>query len=169
MDIRGEVPQDYAAIQEVIRSAFATAEYSDGNEAELVARLRRSDSYIPALSLVAEEAEQIIGYIMFTKANVGEAIVLALAPLAVLPEYQQQGVGRALVKSGHEIAMMLGYTHSVVLGSNQYYPQFGYVPAHTLGIEAPFVVPKENFMAMALRESKPLQGTMTYDAAFGIE
>ena len=110
-----------------------------------------------------------VSKIMFTKANVGEAIVLALAPLAVLPEYQQQGVGRALVKSGHEIALMLGYTHSVVLGSNQYYPQFGYVPAHTLGIEAPFVVPKENFMAMALRESKPLQGTMTYDAAFGIE
>lgn len=167
--IRREESRDYEAIDSVIRAAFMGAEHSDGNEAELVASLRQSEAYIPDLSLVAEKDEQIVGYIMFTKAKVGQSMVLALAPLAVLPKYQRQGVGRALVKKGHAIAAAQGFTHSVVLGSERYYPQFGYVPAHKLGIKAPFVVPDENFMAISFQEDGILQGMMTYDAAFGIE
>ncbi|MBD8976203.1 MAG: N-acetyltransferase [Veillonella magna] len=169
MRIRREESRDYEAIDSVMRAAFMGAEHSDGNEAELVASLRQSEAYIPDLSLVAEKDEQIVGYIMFTKAKVGQSMVLALAPLAVLPKYQRQGVGRALVKKGHAIAAAQGFTHSVVLGSERYYPQFGYVPAHKLGIKAPFVVPDENFMAISFQEDGILQGMMTYDAAFGIE
>lgn len=167
--IRREESRDYEAIDSVIRAAFMGAEHSDGNEAELVASLRQSEAYIPDLSLVAEKDEQIVGHIMFTKAKVGRSMVLALAPLAVLPKYQRQGVGRMLVKKGHAIAAAQGFTHSVVLGSERYYPQFGYVPAHKLGIKAPFVVPDENFMAISFQEDGILQGMMTYDAAFGIE
>lgn len=66
---------------------------------------------------------------MFTKLKNGEAVILALAPLSVLPQYQRQGVGTALVNEGHKIAKDLGYSYSVVLGSEKYYPRFGYEPA----------------------------------------
>ena len=117
MNIRKEKPKDYKAIYAVVRDAFGSAEHADGNEQDLVNALRKGKAYIPELSLVAEENEKIIGHIMFTKARVGENVVLALAPLSVLPEYQRKGIGTALIKEGHRIAQELGYGYSVVLGS----------------------------------------------------
>lgn len=73
----------------VIKEAFTNAEHSDGNEHELVTKLRKSDSFISQLSLVAEINGKIVGHILFTKAIVGNNIVLVLAPLSVLPEYQK--------------------------------------------------------------------------------
>ena len=84
---------------------------------------------------------------MFTKAKVEDKVVLALAPLSVLPEYQRQGVGTALIEEGHRIAKELNYEYSIVLGSETYYPRTGYLPANMFGITAPFEVPQENFMA----------------------
>ena len=72
---------------------------------------------MPELSLVAEEHGEIIGHILFTEAKVGEDTVLALAPLSVKPGYQRQGVGAALIRQGHKIAGELGYSWSLVLGS----------------------------------------------------
>ncbi len=84
-----------------MKTAFETAEKSDGNEAELVEVLRKSNSYITELSLVAVENGRIVGHILFTKAYVGEHVVLALAPLSVLPKYQRKGIGFALIREGH--------------------------------------------------------------------
>lgn len=113
MNIRKEEIKDYKAIYAVVRDAFGSAEHADGNEQDLVNALRKGTAYIPELSLVAEENKKIIGHIMFTKARVGENIVLALAPLSVLPEYQRKGIGIALIKEGHRIAQELGYGYSV--------------------------------------------------------
>ena len=89
-------------------------------------------------------------------------------PLAVLPEYQKKGVGRALVLEGHRIAKDLGFHYSVVLGSETYYPKMGYVPANNYGIKAPFDVPDENFMAIKLQENSPaIEGTVIYAKEFG--
>ena len=74
------------------------------------------NSFIPKLSLVAIEDEKIVGYILFTKAFVNSIEVLALAPLSVLPKYQNRGIGLSLIKEGHRIAHELGYRYSVVLG-----------------------------------------------------
>lgn len=170
MRIRKERPEDYHTIDTVIRDAFACAEHADGNEQDLVIALRKSENYIPELSLVAEEKGKITGHIMFTKARVGDTEVLALAPLSVLPEYQRKGIGTALIKEGHKIARELGYGYSVVLGSETYYPRVGYVPADTLGILPPFDVPKENFMAYKIDDSAlEISGTIKYAEAFGIE
>ena len=107
---------------------------------------------------------------MFTKARVGENVVLALAPLSVLPEYQRKGIGTALIKEGHRIAQELGYGYSVVLGSEKYYPGAGYVPADTLGILPPFDVPRENFMAYKIDENfQKVNGVIEYAKEFGIE
>lgn len=169
MIIRKERPRDYDAIYLVVKEAFRSAEHADGNEQDLVALLREGKSYIPELALVAEIHGEIVGHIMFTKAKVGESLVLALAPLSVLPGHQRKGIGTALVTQGHKIAKELGYGYSVVLGSEKYYPRMGYVPADTLGILPPFEVPKENFMAYKLQENAArINGTMEYAKEFGL-
>lgn len=104
MIIRTEQPTDHENIYSVVKTAFDTAEQSDGNEQNLVNALRTSSAFIPELSLVAEENEKIIGHIMFTKLQIGTETILALAPLSVLPQNQKQGVGTALVMAGHHIA-----------------------------------------------------------------
>ena len=75
----------------------------------------------------------------------------------------------ALIQAGHKAARALGYAYSVVLGSADYYPRFGYVPADMLGILPPFEVPRENFMACKLTSSAPaISGTIVYAKAFGL-
>lgn len=169
MGIRQERQADYEAVYEVVKTAFATAEHSDGTEQDLVAALRHSPSFIPELSLVAVLDGKIVGHILFTKAAVGGRTELALAPLSVLPACQRQGIGRALMAEGHCIAKRLGFDYSIVLGHPGYYPKAGYRPASLYGIKAPFEVPDENFMALKLNPSAGvLDGTVKYDAAFGI-
>ncbi|GAB6129321.1 hypothetical protein JCM17204_19120 [Blautia stercoris] len=105
----------------------------------------------------------------FTKAVVQGVEVLALAPLSVLPDYQNRGIGLSLMKEGHSIAHKLGYEYSVVLGHSKYYPKAGYIPASECGIKAPFEVDDESFMALNLNGSQnKLNGVIEYDKAFGV-
>lgn len=169
MKIRQEREFDHAAVYEVVKAAFASAEHSDGNEQDLVAAMRNSGAFVPELSLVAEVDGTIVGHILFTRADVDGHTVLALAPLSVLPTYQKQGIGLALMAEGHRIAKELGFDYSVVLGHAEYYPKAGYRPASRFGIKAPFDVADENFMAVKLNpDAKELHGVMRYDAAFGL-
>ena len=168
--IREEEEKDYDQIYSVVKNAFDCAEHADGNEPDLVNALRRGEAYIPELSLVAEAEGKIVGHIMFTKASVNEHTVLALAPLSVLPEYQRTGVGTALIAAGHEMATRLGYSYSIVLGSETYYPRLGYVPAALYGIYPPFDVPGENFMAYKLNGDRPdVTGIVRYAEEFCID
>ena len=167
--IRQENKNDYEEVYNVIKTAFETAEHSDGNEQDLVVALRKSDNFIPELSLVAVMDNKIVGYILFTKIKIGKQEELALAPLGVLPEYQKQGIGTKLIEQGHKIAKKLGYHYSIVLGSEKYYTKFGYIPASQYGIKAPFEVPNENFMAIKLNDfEKEITGTVEYAKEFGI-
>ncbi len=170
MRIRAETEQDYADTEQVVRSAFEHAEHADGNESELVHDLRSSAAFIPELSLVAEADGIIIGHIMFTRAYVEENVVLALAPLSVLPEYQRHGIGKALIAEGHRIAGKAGYAYSVVLGDTDYYGRMGYSSAGSLGINAPPGIQEEYLMACKLRDKTPvLNGIIRYAAEFGLE
>lgn len=167
MLIRKEETADYEAVYLVVKKAFDSAEHADGNEPELVNALRKGNCFIPQLSLVAETDGKIVGHILFTKAEVEGNTVLALAPLSVLPEYQRQGVGTALIKEGHRIARESGYGYSIVLGSENYYPRLGYLPADTFGIKPPFDVPDENFMAYKLDDNAPdIHGFVKYAKEF---
>lgn len=169
MIIRQETQQDFEAVYQLIQEAFSTVEHRDGNEQDLVSDLRNSASFVPPLSLVAEIDGKVVGHILFTKATVGEDPVLVLAPLSVLPAFQRQGIGAALIKRGHAIAEDLGFAYSLVLGSETYYPRFGYLPASQFGIEIPKGMPEANFMAVQLREdAKPIRGAVTYAKEFGI-
>lgn len=169
LEIRQEQPADYDAVYQVVKEAFARAEHSDGNEQDLVSALRKSEAFIPELSLVAVEDNRIVGHILFTEAVVGNTKVLALAPLSVLPAYQNRGIGLSLIRQGHAVAARLGYPYAVVLGHANYYPKAGYVPASRYGISAPFPVEDESFMAVCLSgNAERLEGMMEYDKAFGI-
>lgn len=169
VEIRRETKEDCEEIYNVVKRAFETAKHSDGNEHELVSALRKSSVYIPELSLAAVRDGKIAGYIMLTKIKIGGYEELALAPLAVLPEYQRQGIGAGLINYAHKTAERLGYHYSVVLGSETYYPKFGYLPASRYGIKAPFDVPDKNFMAVKLNDFKEdIKGTVRYAAEFGI-
>lgn len=169
MIIRQETSQDYNEVYDVIKEAFKEAEHRDGTEQDLVAALRKGDSFISELSIVAEVDGKIVGHIMFTEGKVGEDTVLVLAPLSVVPEFQKQGVGTALIKEGHKVAKALGYEYSLVLGSEVYYPRFGYVPAVQFGVELPEGMPSENFMAIKLQDNrKSISGLVVYAKEFGI-
>ena len=105
---------------------------------------------------------------MMSKAKVGEETALALAPLAVLPSFQKQGIGTSLVETANEIASKLGYSLSLVLGDSLYYSRLGYKPSTGFGIKIPFDVPEENCMAISLNgENKIYEGEVVYDEAFG--
>ena len=74
-----------------------------------------------------------------------------------------------LIEQGHKIAKQLGYHYSIVLGSENYYPKFGYIPAIQYGIQAPFDVANENFMAVKLNDADTgIQGVVQYAKEFGI-
>ena len=161
--------EDYEDVYNVIKTAFKTAQHSDGNEHELVKSLRTSDSFIPKLSLVAIKDNKIVGYILFTKVTIGFNEEIALAPLAVLPDYQKQGIGSKLIKKAHKMAKHLGYHYSIVLGSEKYYKKFGYMPAIKYGIKPPFDVKSENFMAIKLKDTNiKIQGVVKYSKEFGL-
>ena len=167
--IRQENKNDYEQVYNVVKKAFEMAEESDGNEQDLVVALRNSESFIPELSLVAIIDNKIVGYILFTKIKIGEYEELTLAPLAILPEYQRQGIGSKLIERGHKIAKELGYHYSVVLGSEKYYPKLGYIPTIQYGIKAPFDVQSENFMAIKLNDTNTeIKGEVKYAKEFGI-
>ena len=169
IEIRQENKKDYAEVYNVIKKAFMSAEHCDGNEQDLVVNLRESNNFIPELSLVAIDDNKIVGYILFTKIRIGRYEELALAPLAVLPEYQKQGIGKKLIEEGHKKAKKLGYHYSIVLGSERYYPKFGYVPASQYGIKAPFEALNENFMAIKLNDTDvKITGVVEYAKEFGI-
>ena len=124
MHIRCETLSDYTVIAEVNTLAFG-----QGNEAKLVEEIRRSDCYISELSLVAEIENIVVGHILFSYINlVGEETleVLGLAPLAVHPQFQRQGIGSALIKAGLELADKRREPIVIVLGHPHFYTRFGF-------------------------------------------
>lgn len=172
INIRQETEKDYKLSEAVVEKAFKDAEYSDHKEQILVDKLRKSDVFIPELSLVAEVNKEIIGHIMLTKIFIenedNRYESLALAPVSVLPEYQNKGIGSKLINQSLRIAKELGYKSVIVLGHDKYYPRFGFRPASIWGIKAPFDVPNESFMALELEEKslENVTGSVVYGKEF---
>lgn len=170
INIRQENKNDYDSVYNLVKEAFAHALHSDGDEQNLVTRLRKSDAFVPELSLVVEVDGEIVGHIMFTKIGIGnsDTLALGLAPLSVLPKVQNNGIGGKLIEIGHQIAKNLGYVYSVVLGHEDYYPRFGYKPASVYGIKPPFPVDDKNFMVIKLIEGENMSvsGTVSYAKEF---
>lgn len=145
--IRQETQEDHQAVY-----ALNTLAFGQSNEAQLVDKLRVSEAFVPELSLVAISHEKVVGHILLTKISIipHNTVSLALAPMAVMPGHQRQGVGEALIQHGLLKARDLNFSSVIVLGHAEYYPKFGFLPAEKWGIRAPFEVPSEAFMALEL-------------------
>jgi putative acetyltransferase len=170
VDVRPEIRADERAISEIHRLAFG----GDG-EAKLVEALRETESYIPALSLVALQGGRVMGHVLFTNvelvpdddANGGPRPILSLAPLAVHPEVQKQGIGRTLVESGLRRASTRIEPLVVVLGHPEYYPKFGFVPAAQYEIRNPFPTDDSHYMARRMPAYRPAgPATVRYPPEF---
>lgn len=172
INIRQEALVDYPIVFDLIEQAFRDEIISDKKEQFLVERLRKSDGFIPKLSLVAEANQKIVGYILLTKiiieTNTESVTSLALAPVAVLPTFQMKGIGGRLIEEAHHIAKGLGYTSVILLGHETYYPKFGYKLLKEFNITLPFVAPKENCMAIELIPDalKNKEGKVIYPKEF---
>lgn len=170
--IRQEKENDYKLAEDVVERSFKNAEHTDHTEHFLVAKLRTSDNFVPELSLVAEVNGRIIGHVMLTKLLIenGDKIYdsLALAPVSVLPEYQNNGIGSKLIRESLNVAKEMGFKSVIVLGHDKYYPRFGFRPTTIWGIKAPFDVPAEAFMALELEAGSldGVTGTVVYGKEF---
>lgn len=133
--IRTETESDQEAIRRVNKAAFET-----GAEARLVDALRAGG--FVEVSLVAEIDTEIVGHILFSRLNIDTGAetlkAVSLAPMAVLPDYQNRGIGSALVEAGLHACRELGNRVIAVLGHPDYYPRFGFSAELASPLENPF-------------------------------
>lgn len=172
VNIREERVDDYESTELVVEKAFRNTEHTDHKEHFLVDKLRKSEAFVPKLSLIAELDEKIVGHAMFTKLMIKkddkEYTSLALAPVSVLPEYQNKGIGSLLIREGLKIANEIGFKSVIVLGHSEYYPRFGFKAASLWNIKAPFEVPEDNFMVLKLEDRclDNISGIVVYPKEF---
>lgn len=167
MDIRTEKPEDLEAVRNVNIAAFGRE-----NEANLVDRLRGTGS---TFSWVAVQSDRIVGHLFFSLVTVEgkcskNLSILGLAPVAVLPNYQRQGIGTRMIREGLKECGRSGFQAVVVLGYPDFYSRFGFIPASRNSLRCEYDVPDEAFMVLEL-ESGALQdcrGTVKYRSEFSL-
>lgn len=141
---------DIDAVLSVERAAFAR-----DDEADLVAALLRDPTARPSLSLLAFVETRPVGHALFTRVALagasGNVRAAILAPLAVLPDFQRRGIGRALMERGASLLAASGVQLLFVLGEPSYYTRSGFVPAIPWGLRAPYpIVPEAAWMVRPL-------------------
>ncbi len=166
--IRAEVAADLPAIRRVVVAAFGSDE-----EADLVERIRASDQYVPELALVALVDGELVGHVMISGATLvtdqGERRIVMLAPLAVTPAFQGQGIGAALTRAAVGRADEMGEPLVTVEGSPRYYGALGFEHSvrHGIEIELPEWAPAEAAQVILLDAyDAALQGRVVYPPAF---
>ncbi len=153
MNIREATDSDLNDVLRIESEAFG-----HDKEAHLVRDLLEDPSAKPLFSLIAFQQDRAVGHILFTTVRLSETeervSAVILAPLAVLPDVQKQGVGGKLIERGLELLSQSGVDLVFVLGHPAYYPRYGFSPAGRLGFEAPYPIPDEHadaWMVQALR------------------
>lgn len=154
MIIRRERQEEFPQIYDLVKIAFQTAQVSNGKEQDFVDQLRSGGNYIPELALVAEEDGKLIGHMMLTETYIvngdNKFKCLYLAPISVVLEYRNKGIGSSLIKESFRLAKEMGYTSVVLVGDPVYYHRFGFQTAANLGIKSTHEIPDENVMVCEL-------------------
>jgi putative acetyltransferase len=163
--IREERPEDTKAVREVYIGAFGQE-----LEADLVDQMRQRCDDL--LALVAVMEGRIVGHILFSPAVIERrkrtVHGMALAPMAVLPEYQRQGIGSQMVRAGIEALKQVECAFIILVGLPTYYPRFGFEPASRYKIRSEWAVPRDAFMVLVLDEQQKdaLSGVAKYRPEF---
>lgn len=165
--VRPEASADAIGVRRVHELAFGQPD-----EATLVDDLRQDPSYVAELSIVGEVDGEIIAHILLTVGGLPGrrdwTPVLLLAPMAVLPKYQNMGIGSFLLERALAACKQSGRADFVVVvGHPNYYARFGFVAAETFGIMVPFSVPPQSVMVLRLGFIIPEPGVIMYPSPFG--
>lgn len=160
--IRDEIASDANAISDVTVAAFKTLAISNHTEQFIVEALRAADAL--TISLVAELEGRVVGHIAFSPVSIsdGSANWYGLGPVSVLPEYQRQGIGGALIEEGLARLKRIGASGCCLVGHPEYYRRFGF--RNLRGLVLPGV-PEEVFFALTFNDPVP-QGTVEFHEAF---
>lgn len=146
VEIHKETEKDYPDVFQVISSAFESE-----SEARLVEKLRNFSH----ISMVASINNKIVGHICFSPVSIEndeQANFWGLAPMAVLPEFQNQGIGSKLIKEALKTCAEKGIDAIFVLGHPEYYPRFGFETAKKRGFICEYPVDDEHFMVLELKK-----------------
>ncbi len=166
--MREAMPSDLERVLSVEREAFGEDE-----EAEIVRAVRDLEG---SFGLVAEEDGAVVGHVQLSRAWIGSDPVLALGPIGVLPARQGRGIGSSLVEAALEAARERREIAVILLGSQEFYPRFGFLPGSTFGLRNPFtgvqeegfVVAEEDFMVAPLGDlASSLSGVVRWHPSFG--
>ncbi len=161
---RPERPDEHAQIFQLNLVAF-----NGRDEAELGDRLRAVAE--PFISLVVAHEDHVVGHICFTPVKLesaGSLAMMGLAPMAVHPDFQGQGIGTSLIRTGLEVCRQQKIAAVVVLGHADYYPRFGFLPASKFALKSTYAAPDETFMALELTPGPlaEVAGMVHYHPAF---
>lgn len=164
VSIRTETASDAAAIAAVTAVAFRNHPFSDQSETRILEALRADGAL--ALSLVAEVDRQVVGHVAFSLVSISDRTSdwYGLGPVSVLPAFQGQGIGRALIEQGLEKLQQLGAKGCVLLGEPELYQRFGFLNRSGLILAG---VPQAYFLARSFDAQIPA-GVVQYHPAFSV-
>lgn len=155
--------RDIGQVGGILRAAFPT-----NAESRLVDALRENGKAI--ISLVAAQDQDILGHILFSSVSTTpprDAKGIGLAPVAVHPSVQSQGLGSALIREGLERCKAPGYDFCVVLGDPKYYARFGFEKASSFGLQNEYGVDEE-FIVMRFSDRDLANGVIRYASEFAM-
>lgn len=166
VSIRLEKKEDYRAVENLTREAFWNIYGPGCDEHLMVHQLRKSEAYVDVLDFVSVSSNDIIGHIIYSKADVmtasGQVIHgLTFGPVSVLPKYQDMGIGSELIRFSLKKAKQYGYPFVIIFGDPKYYKRFGFKPASSFNIQTEKGESFDAFMALELIEDtfKGISGT----------
>jgi putative acetyltransferase len=160
--IRSECVADVGAITEVTIAAFERLAISQHTEQFIIVALRASKAL--TISLVAELEGRLIGHLAFSPVTIsdGTAGWYGLGPVSVLPEFQRQGIGSALIRQGLQRLQEMNAGGCCLVGHPAYYRRFGFENPSALVVEG---VPAEVFFTLSFGGPTP-RGTVAFHEAF---
>lgn len=162
--IRYEQTQDAAEISQLITAAFKSAQFSNHNEQDIVDALRQHNAL--TVGLVALNQGKLVGFVAMSPVKISDGTQdwYGLGPVAVLPEYQNQGIGASLINSALSEIKFKGAAGCVVLGEPDYYQRFGFKVTNQLELSN---VPPSYFQAISFG-AKTASGQVSYHSAFSV-
>lgn len=163
MLVREETPMDYPEIHRLVKTAFATAKVTNGDEQNFVERLRAGADYVPELALVAEEGGILVGHIMLTGIpfrtdNGGKVRALSLGPVSVLAEYRNRRIGTNLIKEALRRAVEMEFDAVFLVGDPAYYSRFGFVETSKFRIRHNGAIPDRYVQVLEIRRGALVPG-----------